>query len=208
MEFGLLHLAGTFDRYWRQEVGSDTDVLMAYATGMPAYLVHAVVVDAVRLTDSAVPDWAIETLWSLGTEERHVLRKEGEAARDWLRLVSGLYQDHLRTHAPDSSTDVAPSPYVHLTGAVLDEVRLVMPLMPDPPVGPISKRYIPGVGRALEQVALQACPDLAFRFLLEALRVLGPQISRGQFDRYRALGVELEYDEFFVAGCYDHLVSD
>jgi hypothetical protein len=205
MEFGLPHVTRAFHRYWREEVGSDVDVLTAYTVDMPAYLVEAVLIDALRLADSDVAAWAIEALWSLGTEQRHVLRDEGREGRGWLRLVIGLYRDHLRSAAPDSPATAPPNPYLHLTGSVLDEIRLVADGMLIESLSP-HRRYVPGVVPALELVAARACPDLAFRFLLQALTAFGPGISRGQYERYVALGEQFEYGELLVEG-YEHLVD-
>ncbi|MDH6125931.1 hypothetical protein [Kitasatospora sp. GP82] len=206
MEFGLPHLARAFHRYWREEEGSDVDVLMAYTVDMPAYKVEAALIDALRLADSDVPTWAIEALWSLGTEQLHVLRDEGREGRDWLRLVIRLYREHLLAEAPPGSlTSAPPNAYVHLTGAVLDEILLVSNGMLNGSLSP-QRRYVPGVVPALEQVAAYACPDLAFRFLLRALTAFGPGISQGQYERYVALGEKFEYGEFLVQG-YEHLVD-
>lgn len=205
MEFGLPRVTRAFHRYWREEVGSDVDVLMAYTVDMPTYQVEAVLIDALRLADSDVPAWAIEALWTLGTQEQHVLRDEGREGRDWLRLVIGLYRDHLLSKAPDSLVTAPPNPYLHLTGSVLDEIRLVADAMLVESLS-YRRRYIPGVVPALELVAARADPDLAFRFFLHALAAYGPDIPRGQYERYVALGEQFEYGELLVQG-YEHRVD-
>jgi hypothetical protein len=206
MEFGLPHMADLmFDRYWREGAGTDIDVLAASVGGMPVNRVQAVLVDALRLTESDVPTWAIQALWSLCTEQRHVLRDEGWDGRDWLQQIVRTYRDHLLRVVPGGPFLAPPNPYVHLTGAVLDELLLVSRGMLEESLSP-RRRYVPGIVPAIEQVALRACPDLAFRLLLRALSAFSPGVAQGQFDRYVELGRAFEYGELLVEG-YDHLVE-
>lgn len=203
-EFGIPHLMRAFHHNWRYE-GTDIEVLTAYATQSPLYLVEAALIDAVRLTDSAVPTWAIEALWSAATDRCHDLRREGRDGRDWLRLAIRLCRDRLIEEVPGYQTTTRPGEYAHLTGVVLDEITLVSAGLLYSAVR-AGGRYVPGIVPALNFVAIEACPDLAFRLLLRELTAYGQEVSRAQFERYVALGEMFEYGELLVAG-YDHLVG-
>jgi hypothetical protein len=204
LDFGLPHLVRAFHDRWRAE-GGDLEVVTAYTVQFPLTMVEAVLADTLRLTGSAVPPWAIEALWSAGTERRHDLLEEGRDGRDWLDLLSRLCVERLGTEGPDHPRSVPPSPYAHLTGAVLDEIALVSPGLAAASLGS-GRRHVPGVVPALEQVALHACPDLAFRFLLRLLANYGPGIPRSQYERWAALGAAFEYGELMIEG-YEHLVD-
>ncbi|MFF7633056.1 hypothetical protein ACFZB9_07865 [Kitasatospora sp. NPDC008050] len=202
-EFGLPHFGQVFHHSWRDEWSTEDAALARYVDGTAPYLIEAVLVDALRMADPAVPTWVFETLWSLGTERRLELRTEGIDPRDWLLRIIRLCRERLAGEGLDRHEEVPPSPYGHLTGAVLDEIMIVTPglleLAQDS-----SWKTVPGVLPALDHTARHVCPDLAFRYLLRAL-TYGPQITRKQYERYVELGRRFEYGEFLVQG-YEHLM--
>ncbi|MFF3113565.1 hypothetical protein ACFVSN_30770 [Kitasatospora sp. NPDC057904] len=86
-EFGLPHLGQVFHHSWRGEWPTENEALEYYADGMPTHLVEALLVDALRVTEPAVPTWVFETLWSVGAERRLELRSEGIDPRAWLLRI-------------------------------------------------------------------------------------------------------------------------
>ncbi|GAA1069001.1 hypothetical protein GCM10009665_75310 [Kitasatospora nipponensis] len=204
LEFGLTHLVRAFHLNWRYE-GSDIEVLTSYVDRMPTDLVEAALVDALRVADPAVPAWVFETLWLVGTERSHDLRAHGREPAAWLQQIIGLCRGRLEKEGWSSPRSALPSPYGRLTGSVLDEITVVSAALLESALRD-KWTYVPGVVPALSHVAGHACPDLAFRFLLRALTLFGPQITRGQYERYVALGAQFEYGELLVEG-YDHLVD-
>ncbi|WP_329578730.1 hypothetical protein OG500_09830 [Kitasatospora sp. NBC_01250] len=203
-EFGLPHLGQVFHHSWRDEWPTEVEALARYVDGAAPYLVEAVLSDALRLADPAVPTWVFETLWSVGTERRLELRSAGIDPRDWLLRIIRLCRERLDREGIGHPQVVGRSPYEHLTGLVLDEIMIVTPglleLAQDS-----SWMTVPGVVPALGHAAVHACPDLAFRFLLRAL-TYGPQLTRKQYERYVELGRRFEYGPFLVAG-HEHLMA-
>ncbi|MDI1462184.1 hypothetical protein QEZ54_14540 [Catellatospora sp. KI3] len=204
LDFGLTDLLKAFHQDWRHG-GTDVEVLSAYAAKNPPYLLESVLIDALRLDESAVPTWAIEALWSAATDRCHDLRRAGWDGREWLRRIVQLSQERLLQEREGFQARVPSGAYGHLTGAVLDEIALVAVGLLESSLraGP---RYVPGVVPALSLVATHACPDLAFRLLLRELTAYGHEVTRSQYDRYVALGASFDYGQFLV-GCYDHLVA-
>ncbi|MFF3836543.1 hypothetical protein [Streptomyces sp. NPDC001930] len=204
MEFGLTHLVRAFHLNWRYE-GSDIEVLTSYTDRMPPDLVEAALLDAGRLAEPTVPAWVFTTLWSIGTERSHDLQEHGRDSEEWLRQIIELCRGRLRREGQNYPENIPPSPYRHLTGAVLDEILLVSPEL-------LERAHrekwssIPGTVPALHHVAEHVCPDLAFRYLLRALTLYSPPVSRSQYDRYVDLGRQLEYGELLVEG-YEHLTT-
>jgi hypothetical protein len=127
LEFGLMSLIRVFGQDWRLRGGSDLDVLTAYTVASPPDAMEALLVDALRLSDSPVPAWAIEALWSGGTYRCHDLAREGWNGRDWLQKITELCQDRLLKDDPAYRPGAPADPYTHLTGAVLDGIQLVSP---------------------------------------------------------------------------------
>ncbi|MFD0277813.1 hypothetical protein ACFVHB_28430 [Kitasatospora sp. NPDC127111] len=203
-DFGFSLMGEAFHSHWRSE-GSDVEVLADYLARNPAWLAESILVDALRLEAAGLPAWQIEALWSAATHPFHDLRREGHDGRDWLRRIVRFSRERLRTEDSDIEECALPSPYSHLTGAVLDEILLVSVGITEGSLHAFGG-YVPGVVPALNQVAAQVCPDLAFRLLLRALAKFGPRISQGQYDRYVTLGKQFEYGELLVDG-YDHLMS-
>jgi hypothetical protein len=59
---------------------------------------------------------------------------------------------------------------------------------------------------ALNLVATQTSCELAFRLLLTELASYRVEITRAQYERFLALGVQFDYGELLVEG-YEHLVE-
>ncbi|MFG3001649.1 hypothetical protein [Streptomyces sp. NPDC048340] len=202
--FGLTNLGQAFHAHWRSD-GSDVEVLTGYITRNPAWLAESILLDTLRLEIAGLPMWQIEALWSVAAYPFHDLRREGHDGRDWLRRIIRLCQDRLHTDGRATEESAPPSPYGHLTGAVLDEILLASQGITE---GSLRwpGTYVPGIVPTLNDVAAKTCPDLAFRLLLRALDKVGPHIPREQYDRYIALGKHFSYGED-VVGTYDYLVS-
>ncbi|MFD4133726.1 hypothetical protein [Streptomyces goshikiensis] len=203
-DFGFTDVAQAFHASWRSD-GSDVEVLTAYITGNPAWLAESILLDTLRLEAADLPAWQIEALWSVATHPFHDLRREGHDGRDWLRRIIGLCQDRLHTDGRATGEGASPSPYGHLTGAVLDEILVASQGITEGSLRAFGG-YVPGIVPALNDAAAKVCPDLAFRLLLRTHAKVGPRISREQYDRYTALGKHFAYDKD-VVGTYDHLMS-
>ncbi|MFG3001650.1 hypothetical protein [Streptomyces sp. NPDC048340] len=203
-DFGFTDVAQAFHAHWRSD-GSDVEVLTVYITGNPAWLAESILLDTLRLETAGLPTWQIAALWSVATHPFHDLRREGHEGSDWLRRIIRLCQDRLQTDGAAAVESAQPSPYGHLTGAVLDEILLASQGITEGSLQAFGG-YVPGIVPALNDVAAKVCSDLAFRLLLRALDKVGPRISREQFDRYAALGKRFAYDAD-VVGYYDYRSS-
>ncbi|WP_380282317.1 hypothetical protein [Kitasatospora purpeofusca] len=201
-EFGFSRLVQAFHPHWRSE-GSDIEVLADHIARNPPLLVEPILLDALRLEAADLPAWQLEALWSMGTHPYHDLRREGHDGRDWLHRIILLSRERLHTEGGGIVESAPPSPYGHLTGAVLDEILLVSVRVTERALG-APGGYVPGIVPALNEVATRVCPDLAFRLLLCAVDKVGLRIPRDQYDRYVVLGQQFEYGELLVDG-YEHL---
>jgi hypothetical protein len=199
-DFGLSWLAGSFHSGWRRE-GSDIEFVKAFLARNPSHDAAAVLADTARLSASDLPEWAIESLWNLGSYPRHDLRLNGWNGRDWLDQVLQQCRARLTRPRRDAATDVPPSPYRHLAGVVLDEILIVAAPMTEASLNPGDTGRIagpPGLVPALSDLATKVCPDLAFRLFLHALACFGPRASPERYDRYKSIGRQFDYGDFLV----------
>jgi hypothetical protein len=149
--------------------------------------------DALRLLDSPLSDDTITTLWVAVSDA--ALRIDG---RDWLRLVADVCEERLREVAP-AYTPVLPAARTELADTVLLEVREVALAVADKAISP-HWQPLPAVEAmaALEQVVGRVDPDLGFRLFLRVLRLLSVRVTRGQYERYEAIGERFGYGEYHV----------
>ncbi|MFJ5294783.1 hypothetical protein [Streptomyces sp. NPDC088348] len=61
-----------------------------------------------------------------------------------------------------------------------------------------SKRSVPGVVHALQQVVSEACADLGYRLFLRAMKAYSVEISEERGEKFLALGERFGYPEFLV----------
>ncbi|MET9616124.1 hypothetical protein [Kitasatospora indigofera] len=177
------------------------EFVAAFLSRNPPQDTEAVLVDGARLVGSELPDWAIESLWSLGSYPRHDLRREGWNGRDWLDRVLQQCRARLADAGRDAPMSVPPSPYLHLAQTVLDEILVVAEPMTEASLNPGDTGRVagpPGLVPALCELTTKVCPDLAFRLFLNALACFGPRSSPEQYDRYRGIGRQFGYGDNLV----------
>ncbi|MEV7997198.1 hypothetical protein AB0O67_36585, partial [Streptomyces sp. NPDC086077] len=204
-DFGLSGLAGNAHQDWRadsalREIRRVADVdEPGQSPGSAAALLLE---DALRLLHSPLPDDTLTTLWVAVSDA--ALRIDG---RDWLRLITEVCEERLRTVAPTYIPVVSPATPTESADTVLRELRGTAPAMAERSISPHCQP-VPATEAmaALEQVVRQVDPDLGFRLLLRLLAVLSVPVTPEQYERYRAIGERFGYGEYHVDGI-EHLVQ-
>jgi hypothetical protein len=202
--FGLSQLAGNAHQDWspdraRREISRVADAdEPGQSPGAGAALLLE---DALRLLHSPLSDGTITTLW--GAVSDVALPFDG---RDWMRLVAEVCGERLRQVAASYTPVVLPA-HTELADTVLREIRETAPAVADKAVSP-HWQPIPAAEAmaALEQVVRQVDPDLGFRLFLRLLRVLSVPVTRGQYERYQAIGERFGYGKYHVDEV-EHLVQ-
>ena len=181
-DFGLSGLAGQFRPDWSLG-GSIHEVAATWAS----HDAEALLEDVVRLQQSSIPAWAVAAVW--GAAAGPYSPEEGA---DWLDRLEAICLDRIRSSGGEFQVPETGPRSSELTGAVLDEIGLASQRLTDRLAG---SRYGRGEGAALalDLLAREVCPDLAFRMLLRSLASFWVSIDQETFERYAALGHALGY---------------
>ncbi|MFG2945434.1 hypothetical protein [Streptomyces adustus] len=195
-DFGLSRLAGNAHQDWRESTARREVRRVADADEpgqSPGTAAALLLEDTLRLLHSPLSDATITTLWLAVSDA--ALRGDG---RDRLRLIADVCEEQLREVAPGYTVVVPP---VRTEGAdsVMREVREAALAVKG---GAVSPHWQPIPAEeamaALKQVVGRVDPDLGFRLLLRVLRALSARITRGQYERYEALGERFGFGEYHV----------
>ncbi|GLV87895.1 hypothetical protein Slala03_75840 [Streptomyces lavendulae subsp. lavendulae] len=209
-DFGLSRLAMLFTAGWHYRTPRATieDAVQHYGHERPPGSEAAILLeDTRRILDSGLSDEAISLLWLAATDRGHNIDQSGISGRDWLAQVADVCEEHL--------VKVAPA-YVPSTSAirsdrgkaVLREVRETAPVAAGTVIspGPLVLQST-AVWNALEQVVNKVDPDLGFRLLLRALKILQLPITEAQYARYEHLSSDFQYNENHLLFSVNHLIQ-
>jgi hypothetical protein len=192
VDFGLSGLTKWFAGPWAGEATPEEIVAGAADWGDGAYAA-TLLEDALRLLESPVPTRVIDLLWraTTGLPHEHALGPDG---RTWLRDIVRICAERVRRDEP-SFTPIPPEPSVDgpLKEAVLAEIRESAPA-----VTAAVRAGGAEVVAALEQVVVQADPDLGFRLFLRVLKAYLVPVTESRYLRYHELGERFGYHELVV----------
>ncbi|MER5890563.1 contact-dependent growth inhibition system immunity protein [Streptomyces sp. NPDC001941] len=193
-DFGLPCLALHFIGGAHHGTGLDQITWLAGADAVgqpPGWAAAALWQDAARLLRSDLPADALTMLWVAATDRHHDPASWGMDPRDWLREVTRICEEHLRTVAPGYEP-VLPPPDDTLTAPVLHELALLNAEFANRSVSP-AWQPVPGdaVMASLRSLAAHVDADLALRLLLLLLSSLSVPLGPGQYERLKALGTQI-----------------
>ncbi|MFG3173137.1 hypothetical protein [Streptomyces sp. NPDC048200] len=158
--------------------------------------------DVRTLVEAPLSDDTIRTVWRVAAGGAWDPAEHGISPRDWLRRVGETCaarphrQIPGRRPASRPEWDVRPPTADTVRDDVLAEIRACRERAGSSPS--------PDTLGALEEVAVHAHPELAFRLLLRALKVCSVRIDREQwYDRLHALGERFGYCRQLIDGGLD-----
>ncbi|MFF3849414.1 hypothetical protein [Streptomyces sp. NPDC002328] len=204
-DFGLSRLAGNAHQDWRADTARREIRRVADADEpgqSPGTAAALLLEDALRLLHSPLSDGTITALWVAVSGA--ALRVDG---RDWLRLIAGVCTERLAEVAPAYTPAVPPAP-MDLVDSVLWELRQMGLAVADDAISP-HWQPLPAAQAmaAVEEVIGRVDPDLGFRLFLRVLLVLHAPVTRGQYERYQAIGQRFGYGRHHVDEV-EHLVLE
>ncbi|MFJ3302809.1 hypothetical protein ACIPSA_06780 [Streptomyces sp. NPDC086549] len=207
-DFGLSALSSWFERAWQEDTARERVRRAAAADDSaqtPGSAAALLLADTHRLLDSSLPSETIEVLWLSATGRGYNIDRIGIDARDWLRLIEDVCEEHLRQVAPRYRRAASP-PRTDLRDAVLRVVREATPLLADVSISP-HWEPIPGTSAlaAVEEVVTDVDADLGFRLLLRLLHVASPTLTEEQYGHFQALGRRFGYGEDHVTEALEQL---
>ncbi|MEU0431086.1 hypothetical protein ABZ153_05470 [Streptomyces sp. NPDC006290] len=153
--------------------------------------------DVRTLVGSPLPDEAIQTVWRVAAGGVWDPAAHGMSARDWLRCVEETCDARPprkipgRRPAPFSLWDARPPSADEVRDDVVAEIRSCR----ERPAGSLPS---PDTLSALEEVAVHAHPELAFRLFLRALKACSVRIDKERYDRFQVLGDRFGYRCFLI----------
>ncbi|WP_254406128.1 hypothetical protein [Streptomyces sp. AC627_RSS907] len=193
VDFGLSGLTKWFAGPWVGEATPEEIVAGAADWGDGAYAA-TLLEDALRLLESPLPTRVIGLLWRAATGLPYDPDAVGPDGRAWLRDIVRICTGRIRRDDP-SFTPVPPGPPVDgpLKEAVLEEIRGAAPA-----VEAAVRSGGAEVVAALEQVVVQADPDLGFRLFLRVLKAYLVPVTESRYQWYHELGERFGYHELVV----------
>ncbi|MEU6549625.1 hypothetical protein ABZ915_04925 [Streptomyces sp. NPDC046915] len=195
-DFGFSELARQFDPIWERSVPAPEllhQTVTADGCRVPGVQALVLWEDTVRLLRSPLSGDTLTTVWAAASNTA-----PGRCVTDgpdWLRRIAEACRARLTEVAPEH-TPALPPVRADLADAVLHELREAAPQLEPEHV------------TALEQVVVQADPDLGFRLLLRVLHTVWGSLTKRQYARYRALGERFGYGQYHVAYAVEHLAQD
>lgn len=209
-DFGLSRLAMLFTAGWHYRTPRATveDAVTYDGYERPPGSEAAILLeDTRRMLDSGLSDDTISLLWLAATDRGHNIDESGIGGRGWLEQVADVCEKHLAEVAP-TYVPSASAIRTDLGNAVLREIRETAPFAAGTVISPV---FLPlkstAVWNALEQVVTQVDPDLGFRLLLRALKLLQLPLTEEQYARYETLSSHFQYSENHLLFSVDHLVQ-
>ncbi|MEU4167475.1 hypothetical protein AB0F46_11375 [Streptomyces sp. NPDC026665] len=153
--------------------------------------------DVRTLIESPLSDEAIQAVWRAASGGVWDPAAHGTSTRDWLRCVEESCAARPPRKVPGRRP--APSPLWDARPPSADEVR-------DDVVTEIRSCHerwadslpSPDTLTALEEVAVHAHPELAFRLFLRVLKACSVRIGKERYDRFQALGERFEYHGLLI----------
>ncbi|MFF3889458.1 hypothetical protein [Streptomyces sp. NPDC001914] len=143
--------------------------------------------DVRTLIESPLSDEAIRTVWRAAAGGVWDPAAHGTSTRDWLRCVEETCAARPPRKVPGRRP--APSPLWDARPPSADEVRDdVVAEIRSCREWPAGSLPSPDTLSALEEVAVHAHPELAFRLFLRVLKACSVRIGKERYDRFQALG--------------------
>ncbi|WP_250404733.1 hypothetical protein [Streptomyces cellostaticus] len=207
-DFGLSALTSWFEGTW--EGTAHTRVRQAAAADdsaqTPGSAAALLLVDVSRLLDSALHDDTLSTLWLAASGRGYNIDRLGIGARDWLKTIGDVCQEHLNKAAP-AYTPVTPPARIELVDAVLRTVREATPLIAGTAVS-THWEAIPGTAaaHAVQEVVTRVDADLGYRLFLRLLSVLSVPLTPEQYAGHQVLAERLGLGEDHLAEGIEQLV--
>jgi hypothetical protein len=169
-------------------LGADQRSILGYDTSHDEWGYADDLRDDVRtLVGSPLSDEAVQAVWRVAAGGVWDPAAHGMSTRDWLRCVEETCAARPprripgRRPAPSLMWDARPPSADEVRDDVVAEIRSCR----ERPAGSLPS---PGTLSALEEVAVHAHPELAFRLFLRALKACSVRIDKERYDRFQALG--------------------
>ncbi|MFD8290584.1 hypothetical protein ACFV2B_20550 [Streptomyces lavendulae] len=209
-DFGLSRLAVLFTAGWHHRTPRAAVENAVQYDGYerpPGSEAAILLEDTRRILDSTLSDDTISLLWLAATDRGHDLDRFGLSGREWLEQVADVCEAHLSEVAPAYVPSVSAI-RTDLRSAVLREIRETAPVAAGTVIGP-GTLPLQGtaVWNALEQVVSKVDPDLGFRLLLRALKILQLPLTETQYARYETLGSDFQYGQSHLLFSVNHLIQ-
>ncbi|MET8756049.1 hypothetical protein ABZW32_39050, partial [Streptomyces sp. NPDC004667] len=209
-DFGLSRLAMLFTAGWQYRTARATieDAVQHDGYERPPGSEAAILLeDTRRILDSGLTDDTISLLWLAATDRGHNIDQSGLSGREWLKQVADVCEKHLSEVAP-AYIPSASAIRTDLRNAVLHEIRETAPVAAGTVIspGPLPLQST-AVWNALEQVVSKVDPDLGFRLLLRALKILQLPLTEAQYARYETLSTKFRYGENHLLFSVNHLIQ-
>jgi hypothetical protein len=153
--------------------------------------------DVRTLVGSPLSDEAVQTVWRVAAGGVWDPAAHGMSTRDWLRCVEETCAARPprripgRRPAPSRMWNARPPSADEVRDDVVAEIRSCR----ERPAGSLPS---PDTLSALEEVAVHAHPELAFRLFLRALKACSVRIDKERYDRFQALGDRFGYHGFLI----------
>lgn len=153
--------------------------------------------DVRTLVGAPLSDEAVRTVWRVAAGGVWDPAAHGMSTRDWLRCVEETCAARPprripgRRPAPSRMWNVRPPSADEVRDDVVAEIRSCR----ERPAGSLPS---PDTLSALEEVAVHAHPELAFRLFLRALKACSVRIDKERYDRFQALGDRFGYHGFLI----------
>ncbi|MFF9063618.1 hypothetical protein ACF09K_33795 [Streptomyces sp. NPDC014882] len=192
--FGLTWLMDSFHADWSNYAGSEGEVVEnSLWGGLDPRHVMLLRRDAVSLLEQ-LPVASVEQLWESGIEVSDFFGRRVQSGDQWMRIIIERCDEWLSQGEGASLGEAdREEGFVH-SGAVLGELGRSIEILGSDLVS------------ELEKCARRCSPDLAFRFLLQALERRGERIAKPRYERLAEIGSNLRYGEFLVSRL-EHLVA-
>ncbi|MFJ3631356.1 hypothetical protein [Streptomyces sp. NPDC090112] len=192
--FGLTWLMSSFHADWSSYAESEAEAVeKSLWDGLDPRHVMLLRRDAVRLLER-LPAASVERLWESGVEVSEFFGRRVQSGEQWMRLIIQRCDAWLLRGECVSLSEVDQDDGFGNSDTVLNELGRSIDILGSDLVSD------------LEKCARYCSPDLAFRFLLQALECRGEKIARPRYERLEGIGSVLRYGEFLVSKL-DYLVD-